>query len=196
MTSTDPERAKPLEPEVDSRQFARLAIDLGPLLLFFAIFMFAGIYWATGALMIATVASMIVSRAVLGHVSTSLVVTTAMVVLFGAMTFWFQDARFIKMKPTIVNLLFAGLLLAGMLTGRSFLRLLLSHAFELTDAGWRQLTVRWIGFFLAMAAMNEVVWRTFSEATWASFKVFGILPLTIAFMAVQMPLIERHRLKR
>lgn len=189
----DKQNPAPAEPEFDRTQLIKLAIDLGPLLIFFAVYLSLGIYWATGVLMAATLASMLASRLLLGHVSTTLVVTSVLVLLFGAMTFWFQDPRFIKMKPTIVNLIFAAVLLIGLLTRRSFLQLLLGQAFQLTEAGWRQLTYRWAGFFVAMAALNEIVWRNFSETTWASFKVFGILPLTILFMLCQLGLIRRHQ---
>ena len=96
----------------------------------------------------------------------------------------------------MVNLLFAIALGGGLLTGRNFLKLLLGQAFQLTEEGWRKLTYRWIGFFLAMAVLNEIVWRNFSEATWASFKVFGILPLTIVFAMLQVGLMQRHGLEK
>ncbi len=143
----------------------------------------------------ATVASMIASRILLGRISATLLLTTALVVGFGALTLWFKDPSFIKMKPTIINLLFAGVLLGGLAFGRIFLQPLLGQALSLTDVGWRKLTLRWGVFFIAMAALNEVIWRNFSEATWASFKVFGILPLTMLFFAAQLGLIQRHHLE-
>jgi intracellular septation protein len=174
---------------------AKLAIDLGPLLLFFAVYLAAGIYWATGALMVAMVAGLAASRAVLGHISPTLIATTVLVLGFGAMTLWLQDPRFIKMKPTIINVLFAVILFGGLALKRPLLKHLLGEALRLTDEGWRILTVRWGFFFLALAALNEVIWRTLSEATWASFKVFGILPLTMLFFAAQWGLIRRHQLQ-
>jgi intracellular septation protein len=183
-------------PAADSKQVAKMALDLAPLLLFFVAYMASDIYIATGVLMAATVVSMIVSRVWLGHISATLVLTTVLVVGFGALTLWLNDARFIKMKPTMVNLLFAVALGGGLLTGRNFLQLLLGQAFRLTEEGWRKLTYRWIGFFLAMAVVNEIVWRNFSEGTWASFKVFGILPLTIIFAMLQVGLIQRYGLEK
>lgn len=180
----------------DSKQFAKLLVDLAPLLIFFGVYLAAGIYWATGALMVATVVSMIVSKVWLGHISATLVLTTVLVVGFGGLTLWLNDPRFIKMKPTMVNLLFALVLGGGLLMGRNFLKLLLGEAFRLTEIGWRLLTYRWIGFFVAMAVLNEIIWRNFSEATWASFKVFGILPLTIVFAMLQVGLIQRHGLEK
>ncbi|MFM9851151.1 MAG: septation protein A [Hyphomicrobiaceae bacterium] len=179
-------------PTPDRKQLLKMAIDLGPLLVFFAAYMTLGIYWATGALMAATIVSMIASWLLLGHISATLIVTTALVVGFGALTLLFNDARFIKMKPTIVNLLFAGFLFGGLLLKRPVLQHILGEAMRLTDVGWRKLSVRWAFFFLAMAVLNEIVWRNFSEATWASFKVFGILPLTLGFAVLQIGLMRRH----
>jgi intracellular septation protein len=175
-------------------QYLSLAIDLGPLIVFFAAYWFLGIFWATGALMAATVVSMALSRILLGRVSASLIMTTVLVVGFGALTFWFNDPSFIKMKPTIINLLFAAALVGGLATGRNFLKSILGHALSLTTEGWRKLTIRWVFFFIVMAAVNEVVWRNFSEGTWASFKVFGILPLTMIFFVCQLGFIQRHQL--
>jgi intracellular septation protein len=169
-----------------------MAIDLGPLLIFFAAYMTLGIYWATGTLMAATVVSMIASWLLLGHISVTLIVTTALVVGFGALTLFFNDARFIKMKPTIVNLMFAAFLFGGLLLRRPVLRYILGEAIRLTDIGWRKLSLRWAFFFLAMAGLNEIVWRNFSEGTWASFKVFGILPLTLGFAVLQLGLMRRY----
>jgi intracellular septation protein len=183
-------------PAADSKQVVKVVLDLAPLLLFFAAYMASNIYIATGVLMAATVVSMIVSRVWLGHISATLVLTTVLVVGFGALTLWLNDARFIKMKPTMVNLLFAVALAGGLLTGRNLLQLLLGQAFRLTEEGWRKLTYRWIGFFLVMAVLNEFVWRNFSEGTWASFKVFGILPLTIIFAMLQVGLIQRYGLEK
>lgn len=180
------------QPVAESKQVAKMILDLAPLLIFFAAYMATDIYVATAVLMTATVVSMIVSRLWLGHISVTLILTTVLVVGFGALTLWLNDPSFIKMKPTMVNLLFAGALGAGLFTGRNFLQLLLGQAFRLTEEGWRKLTYRWIGFFLAMAVLNEIVWRNFSEATWASFKVFGILPITIIFAMLQVGLIQRH----
>ena len=183
-------------PAADNKQLGKLILDLAPLLVFFVAYMASGIYVATGVLMAATVISMIVSRIWLRHISATLVLTTVLVVGFGALTLWLNDARFIKMKPTMVNFLFAVALGGGLLTGRNFLQLLLGQAFKLTEEGWRKLTYRWISFFLAMAVLNEIVWRNFSEGTWASFKVFGILPITVVFAMLQVGLIQRYGLDK
>lgn len=176
------------------RHGLKLAIDLAPLLVFFATYLSLGIFWATGALMVATVVSLIASQRLLGRVSPTLIATAALVLGFGALTLFFNDPRFIQVKPTIINLLFAVVLLGGLLLKRPVLQTMLGEALRLTDAGWRKLTIRWAGFFLAMAMLNEIVWRNFSETAWASFKVFGILPLTLAFAVLQVGLMKRHEL--
>jgi len=174
------------------KQGLKLLIELGPLLVFFAVYAKFGIFAATGVLMVTTLISLIASKILLGHVTVMPIVTAVIVTIFGGLTLWLQDATFIKMKPTIVNVLFAGVLGLGLAIKRPFLKLLFGEAFQLTDAGWTKLTVRWIGFFLFVAVLNEVVWRNFSETTWVNFKVFGILPLTIAFAAAQIKLIQKY----
>ncbi len=177
-----------------TKQMTKVAIDLAPLLVFFGFYVFGGIYWATGALMVAMAVALVAARVVLGHISPTMIATAVLVFGFGAMTLWLQDPSFIKMKPTIVNLLFAAILLGGLALDKPLLRLLLGEALRLTEAGWRLLTWRWAMFFLALAVLNELIWRNLSEATWASFKVFGILPLTMVFFACQIGLIRRHSL--
>jgi intracellular septation protein len=173
----------------------KLMIELGPLLAFFAAWFLADIFWATGVLMAATLVSLVASKILLGRVSPVIIATAVLVVVFGGLTFWFGDAHFIKMKPTIINLLFAGVLFGGLLTGRPLLKLMFGEAFNLTEEGWRKLTLRWILFFVVMAVLNEIVWRNFSEATWVNFKVFGILPLTLVFAMSQIGLIKRYEPK-
>lgn len=173
----------------------KLMIELGPLLAFFAAWFLADIFWATGVLMGATLVSVVASKLLLGRVSPVIIATAVLVVVFGGLTFWFGDAHFIKMKPTIINLLFAGVLLGGLLTGRPLLKLMFGEAFNLTEEGWRKLTLRWMLFFVVMAVVNEILWRNFSEATWVNFKVFGILPLTLVFAMSQIGLIKRYEPK-
>jgi intracellular septation protein len=166
-------------------------IEMVPLLLFGVAYALYGIKAATGVLMVATVASLVASQVLLGHMTPMLITTTALVVGFGSLTFLFDDPRFIKMKPTAVNILFAAVLAWGLMTGRLLLKKLLGEALQLTSEGWRQLTMRWIGFFLVLAALNEIVWRSMSETAWVNFKLFGILGLTFAFMIAQVGLIKR-----
>jgi intracellular septation protein len=186
---------KPALPEHSEKSpspFIKLLIDLGPLIAFFVAYARAGIFWATGVLMLATLAALIASWRLLGRVTAVPVLTAILVVVFGGLTFYLDDPSFIKLKPTIINLLFAGVLVAGLATGRPLLKVLLGEALRLTEVGWRKLTVRWAWFFFSLAVLNEVVWRNFSESAWVNFKVFGIVPLTILFAMAQIPLIKRY----
>jgi intracellular septation protein len=185
--------------EREASPLVKFLIDFGPLVAFFAVYSgverFApgtGIYWATGVLMVATVAALAASRLLLGRFSMPPLVGAVLVVIFGGLTLWLQDPVFVMLKPTIINLLFAGVLAAGLLMGRPLLKLVMEQAFQLTDEGWHKLTVRWMLFFLSMAALNEIVWRNFSQPTWVAFKVWGILPLTVAFALAQIGLIRRY----
>jgi intracellular septation protein len=175
-----------------AKQIIKLVIDLGPLLIFFAAYVAGGIYWATGALMVAMIVALVAAWLIFGHISPTLLATAVLVEGFGAMTLWLHDPSFIKMKPTIINLIFAAVLLGGLATGKPLLKVLLGEALRLTNEGWRILTVRWAFFFIGLAILNELIWRNLSEATWASFKVFGILPLTMLFFACQWGLIRRY----
>jgi intracellular septation protein len=186
---------KPALPEHSEKSpspFIKLLIDLGPLIAFFVAYARAGIFWATGVLMLATLAALIASWRLLGRVTAVPMLTAILVVVFGGLTFYLDDPSFIKLKPTIINLLFAGVLVAGLATGRPLLKVLLGEALRLTEVGWRKLTVRWAWFFFSLAVLNEVVWRNFSESAWVNFKVFGIVPLTILFAMAQIPLIKRY----
>jgi intracellular septation protein len=169
-----------------------LLVELGPLVAFFAAYGRAGIYWATGILMIATVVALIASWRMLGRISPVPVITAVLVVVFGGLTFLLDDPSFIKMKPTMINLIFAGALLVGAAIGRSPLKLMLGEAFRLKPEGWRILSYRWAAFFLVLAVANEYVWRNFSEAAWVNFKVFGILPLTFLFAMTQIGVIRKY----
>ena len=188
--SDEPAAGRPPENPV-----VKLLIDLGPLLVFFLTYAKAGIFWATGALMAATLIALVLSRVLLGRFALAPAVTAVLVVVFGGLTFLLDDPSFIKIKPTIINLLFAGVLLFGLMTGRPLLKLLLGEAFNLTEEGWRKLSFRWALFFLGLAALNEVVWRSFSESVWVNFKVFGILVLSLVFAMAQIGLIKRHEIK-
>jgi intracellular septation protein len=172
----------------------KLALDLGPLLLFFFVNGRAGLYAATAAFMIAVVIAMGMSWALTRHIPVMAIVSAVVVIVFGGLTLFLQDETFIKLKPTIIYVLFGGLLLGGLAFGRSLLAMVLDSVFELDAQGWRKLTWRWALFFLALAVLNEAVWRTQSTDFWVSFKVFAILPLTFLFAALQFPLMRRHAL--
>ncbi len=166
--------------------------DYGPLMVFFVAYLTADLMVATGALMVATVIALVVAYAVARRIPKMALFTAILVGIFGGLTLFLQDETFIKMKPTVVQLLFALLLLGGLALGKSPLRFVMGKALELDDRGWRILTLRFAGFFVAMAALNEVVWRTQSLDFWVSFKVFGLMGLTFVFIIFQMPLLKRH----
>ena len=119
------------------------------------------------------------------------IVTGSFIIFFGGLTLFFQDEGFIKMKPTIINVVFACLLLMGLRFNKLLLKMAMSSAFKLTDDIWRKLTIRWSIFFIFLALLNEIVWRTQTTDFWVSFKVFGIMPLSILFALLQLPLITK-----
>ena len=170
--------------------------DYGPLAVFFAAYMLADLMTATAALMVATLAALGLSFGIARRVPVMAVVTAVIVGIFGGLTLVLHDETFIKMKPTIVQLIFAAILLAGLALGRMPLKVVMGKALELDDIGWRSLSLRYALFFVAMAALNEAVWRTQSESFWVSFKVFGLAGLTVVFTLCQMPLINRHQVRR
>ena len=170
----------------------KLALDIGPLALWVMVYAQFGIFVATGILMAAVVAALILSYAITGQWPVMPVVTAIVVLVFGGLTLVFHDATFIKLKPTIIYLLFGGTLLVGYLLDKPFLAIVLDSAFQLTEEGWRKLTLRWALFFLAMAALNEVIWRTQSETFWVNFKFFGFVPIIFLFALLQTPLLKRH----
>jgi intracellular septation protein len=122
-------------------------------------------------------------------------VGAAIVLLFGGLTIYFDNDVFFKMKPTIINVLFAVILYGGILINKPLLKYLLGAALKLEEAGWKILTQRWIGFFIALAVLNEIVWRTQSTDIWVNFKVFGILPITFIFTMTQFPLIKKYQIE-
>jgi intracellular septation protein len=172
----------------------RLVVELGPLLIFFFANARWGIFAGTGAFMAAILVSFSVSLWMERRVPVMPLVTAVIVLVFGGLTLFLQDETFIKLKPTILYSLFAAILAFGLATGRNFLQIVLGSVLQVDPRGWRILTVRWALFFVAMAVVNELVWRTFSTDTWVSFKLFGFLPLTFAFSLAQVPLLNRHQI--
>lgn len=170
----------------------KLALDIGPLVLFFAANARLGIFWATGVFMAAVVAALIASYVVTRQWPIMPVVTAIVVLVFGGLTLALHDETFIKLKPTIIYALFSGILFGGYILDKPFLSILFDSMVHLTPQGWRKLTVRWGVFFLAMAVLNEVVWRTQSTDFWVKFKLFGFMPLTFLFAALQVPLLTRY----
>ncbi len=170
----------------------KLALELGPLGLFFYFNQSAGIFTATGIFVVATLVALAIHYALVRKLPMMPLVSGVVVVVFGGLTLFLQDELFIKLKPTIVNTLFGAILLGGLWFRKSLLTVVLDSVFHLTDEGWRKLTFRWGLFFLFLALVNEVVWRTQTTDFWVSFKVFGIMPITLAFALAQTPLIMRH----
>jgi len=190
----------------------KLVLDLGPLLLFFfansrpALFLplispilpreasgeRIGIFVATAVFMIAVVIAFAISYALTRRLPLMPLVTAVVVLIFGSLTLLLHDELFIKVKPTIIYLLFGGILLGGLVFRTPLLGVVFDSVFHLTEAGWRKLTLRWALFFFALALVNEVVWRTQSTDVWVSFKVFAVLPLTLVFAAAQYPLLTKY----
>jgi intracellular septation protein len=182
--------------DVDPAQLWKLVLEAGPLVIFFVANSYYGIFHATGAFMVATILSLVVSKAKFGRIPIMPLVSGVFVLVFGALTLYLQEEFFIKIKPTIVNLLFASILFGGLFAGHSLLRHLFGEVFHLTDEGWRLLTFRWACFFVFLAILNEVVWRNFSTDFWAGFKLMGVMPITMIFAIAQLGLIQRHDASR
>jgi intracellular septation protein len=170
----------------------KLALDIGPLALFVIANARFGIFVATGSFMAAIVAALLVSYAMTKQWPIMPVVTAIVVLVFGGLTLGLHDETFIKLKPTIIYVLFGGTLLAGYIFDKSFLAIVLDSVFHLTEEGWRKLTLRWGLFFFVLAVLNEVIWRTQSTDFWVNFKLYGFVPLTFVFAAMQYPLLTRH----
>ena len=170
----------------------KLALDLGPLILFFAANARFGIFFATAAFMVAILIALGVGYALTKHLPTMPLVTAIIVVVFGGLTLILQDELFIKLKPTIIYVLFGGILLGGLAFGKPLLGMVFDSVFNLTEEGWKKLTLRWALFFLALAVLNEIVWRNASTDFWVNFKVFGVVPLTFIFAAFQYPLLMKY----
>lgn len=206
-TSRHPEQAgasgaesspQPAPPAAD---FGKLLIELGPLVVFFAANAIAGrmlpnahdaIFWGTGAFMIATVVALVVSRLRWGRIPVMPLVSGVLVMVFGGLTLYLKNEMFIMVKPTILYTLFAVVLFAGLAKGTPLLKYALGSTLALTDTGWRLLTMRWAVFFVFLAVLNELVWRTQSADFWIKFKLLGFLPLTIGFAIAQTGLMKRH----
>jgi intracellular septation protein len=170
----------------------KLALDIGPLALFVVANAKLGIFVATGSFMAAVVAALLVSYAMTRQWPIMPVVTAIVVMVFGGLTLALHDETFIKLKPTIIYALFGGTLLGGYIFDKSFLAIVLDSVFHLTEEGWRKLTLRWALFFFALAVLNEVIWRTQSTDFWVNFKLYGFVPITFVFAAMQYPLLMRH----
>ncbi|MGB0684110.1 MAG: septation protein A [Magnetovibrionaceae bacterium] len=178
-----------------NHQWRRLALEMGPLLVFFIANAKAGIFAATGLFMGATVLALVLSWVLERRIPVMPLVAGVMVLVFGGLTLALDDDLFIKLKPTIVNGLFAGAIFVGLFLGKHLLKIAFGSAIEIDDEGWRKLSWRWGFFFVFLAVLNEFVWRNFDTDFWVSFKVFGIMPITLIFSLSQLPLILKHQTK-
>ncbi len=196
----------------------KLALELGPLIVFFAVnalgekwleqspllssWFSQPIIFATAVFMVAMAVSLLLSWLLLKRVAVMPLVTGAVVLVFGTLTLVFQDSTFIKMKPTIVNGLFGTVLLGGLLFGQSLLRYVFGEVYKLKPEGWRRLTLNWGIFFFVLAALNELIWRgaplitagdvKAADALWVGFKVWAIMPLTLVFSMLQLPILKTY----
>jgi intracellular septation protein len=169
------------------------AVDYGPLAVFFASYLAFGLMAATAVLIAASLVALLLAWLLERRVPLVPLITAAIVAVFGGLTLWLQDETFIKMKPTIVQALFAVVLLSGLAFGRPLLKPLLGAVMPpMSERAWRQFTLRYALFFLAMAGLNELVWRTQSTDFWVTFKVFGLPGLTILFILAQIPFVGRE----
>ena len=182
-----------IKEEKGMRRLYATALELGPLVLFFAANAKWGIFIGTAVFIVATAIALPCYRWMEGRWPVMPMVGGFFVLVFGGLTIWLQDETFIKLKPTIVNCLFGVILGGGLLLfNRPLLKPIFGAAFQLTDLGWRKLTVRWCLFFFVLAAINEVMWRSFSTDTWIASKMFLSFPLTLVFAFLQLPLLRRH----
>ncbi|NKB52287.1 MAG: septation protein A [Rhizobiaceae bacterium] len=196
-----PSEENPINPTL------KLTLEMGPIILFVLSYNFGDrlisffnlsdpftkpIFLATAVIMVATLIAIAISWSVTRTLPAMPIVTAVVVSIFGGLTLYLQDDTFIKLKPTIINTLFGVTLISGMLMGKSFLKTVMGQAFQLDQEGWNKLTWRWGFFFLALAVVNEIVWRNFSEGFWVGFKFWGMTGLTMAFVASQLPMMMKH----
>jgi intracellular septation protein len=183
MTETEKPQLNPI---------VKIALDLGPLVLFFFANSRFGIFTATATFMVAVLAALAASYVLTRRLPIMPVVTAIIVLVFGGLTLILHNDTFIKVKPTIIYALFGAVLLGGLLFGKTLLGVVFDSLFHLTEEGWRKLTVRWALFFFVLAVLNEIVWRNTSTNVWVDFKVFGVMPLTLVFGALQYPLLQKY----
>ena len=177
------------------KSISKLLIDIGPLAVFFIFHSRGDLKSAIIPFMIATIIAVLFSYIMEKKIPIMPTVGALIILIFGGLTIYFDNEVFFKMKPTIINLLFALILYGGVILKKPLLKFLLGAAIKLEDEGWKILTQRWISFFIALAILNEIVWRTQSTDIWVNFKVFGILPITFIFTMTQFPLIKKYQIE-
>ena len=180
-----------------NKSFLKFITDFGPLLIFFVIYYRSGnnLTVAIPPLIISTLIAVVIIYFVEKKIPYVPLIGATIISLFGGLTLYFNNPIFIYMKPTIVNIIFAAILIiSNIFFNKNFLKLFLQTAFQLNDEGWKKLNFRWAYFFVFLAILNEIVWRTQPETTWVNFKVWGMLPITIIFTAMQLPLINKYKI--
>ena len=177
------------------KSISKLLIDIGPLAIFFIFYTRSGLQASILPFMIATVIAVLFSYILEKKIPIMPTVGATIVLIFGGLTIYFDNEIFFKMKPTIINFIFAGILYGGLILKKPLLKYLLGAALKLNDDGWKILTQRWVGFFVALAILNEIIWRTQSTDIWVNFKVFGILPITFLFTLSQFCLIKKYQIE-
>jgi len=180
-----------------NKSLLKFITDFGPLLIFFIIYNKSGnnLIIAIPPLIVATIIAVIVMYFVERKIPYVPLLGGVIITIFGGLTLYFNNPIFIYMKPTIVNIIFALILIISkVFFQKNFLKFFLQGAFQLSEIGWDKLNFRWAYFFIFLALLNEIVWRTQPEATWVNFKVWGILPITFIFTALQVPLIKSHKI--
>jgi intracellular septation protein len=173
----------------------KLALDLGPLLIFFAANALFDIFTATAVFMGTMLIVLAIGFAIERKISPMPLITASLVLVFGGLTLWLSNDIFIKIKPTVLYVMFAAVLIGGLAFSRLFIKLVLGQTLHLSDTAWRTLTWRWSLFFIALAITNEIVWRHVSTNAWVAFKVWGVFPLTVIFAMAQTPFIARHQIE-
>jgi len=177
------------------KSLTKILVDVGPLAVFFIFYTRSDLQSAILPFMIATVIAVIFSYITEKKIPVMPTTGAIIILIFGGLTLYFNNETFFKMKPTIINLLFAGILYSGNLINKPLLKLLLGKTIKLQDRGWNILTNRWIIFFIFLAILNEIIWRTQTTDVWVNFKVFGILPLTFIFTLTQFPIIKKFQIE-
>ena len=180
-----------------NKSFLKFITDFGPLLIFFIVYYKSGknLTTAIPPLIVATIIAVALVYFIEKKIPYVPLIGGIVITIFGGLTLYFNNPIFIYMKPTIVNLIFACvLIISNILYKKNFLKIFLQSAFQLNDVGWNKLNFRWAYFFIFLAFLNEIVWRTQPEVIWVNFKVWGILPITLIFTVIQVPLINKHKL--
>ena len=180
-----------------NKSFLKFITDFGPLLIFFTIYYKSGnnLTVAIPPLIIATLIAVVIMYFVEKKIPYVPLIGGIVISLFGGLTLYFNNPIFLYMKPTIVNMIFSSILIISKIFfNKNFLKFFLQSAFQLNEFGWNKLNFRWAYFFIFLAILNEIVWRTQPETTWVNFKVWGMLPITFIFTGLQLPLINRHKI--